>query len=320
VKVDKGLQVVLGAGGGIGGAIVEELRRRELRVRAVTRSALAVPAGVENVVADLDSTDSTKEALAGAAVVYHAAAPPYHQWPERFPPLNASVVAAASAVGARLVFADNLYMYGPDVGVMTEATPTRATDRKGRLRATLAEQLMVAQAAAELEVVIGRAPDYFGPGGVNSSLGTTLFGAAVKGVTVRWLGSLDEAHSVVYLPDLARALVTLGLAPEAAGRVWHLPTNGEPTGRQFVAAISEALGQPVKASATPRWLLRAIGVVRPEVREIADVSYQWTAPFVSSDAAFQDAFGPFEPTPLPEAVAATVAWFQERAATREVAP
>ena len=67
--MDEGMHVVLGAGGGIGGALVEELRRRELRVRAVTRSALTMPAGVENVVADLDSTDSTKEALAGAAVV-----------------------------------------------------------------------------------------------------------------------------------------------------------------------------------------------------------------------------------------------------------
>ena len=315
--MDNGLQVVLGAGGGIGGALVDELLRRELPVRAVTRTAKDVPAGVEHVTADLYSADATREALAGAAVVYHAAAPPYHQWPERFPPLNASVVAATSSVGARLVFADNLYMYGPDAGVMTEQTPTHASDRKGRLRATLAEQLLVAHAAGELDVVIGRAPDYFGPGGVNSSLGTTLFGAAVKGATVRWLGSIDVAHSVIYLPDLAGSLVTLGLAEEASGRVWHLPPNGSPTGREFVELVAEALGSPIKASATPPWLLRLVGLVRPEVREIADISYQWTAPFVSSDAAFRDTFGPFAPTPLPDAVATTLAWFGERAATRE---
>ena len=317
--MDQGVQVVLGAGGGIGGALVDELVRRELPVRAVTRATAGVPAGAENVVADLDSTDSTREALAGAAVVYHAAAPPYHRWPERFPPLNASVVTACSAVGARLVFADNLYMYGPDAGVMTEQTPPRATDKKGRLRAGLAEQLLVAHAAGELDVVIGRATDYFGPGGVNSSLGTTLFGAAVKGVTVRWLGSIDVAHSVVYLPDLARALVTLGLAEEASGRIWHLPPTDSPTGREFVGLVAEAIGSPIKASATPPWLLRLVGLFRPEVREIGDISYQWTAPFVTSDAAFQDAFGPFEPTPLPDAVAATVAWFKERAAAHEAA-
>jgi nucleoside-diphosphate-sugar epimerase len=315
VEMENGLQVVLGAGGGIGGAIVDELVRRKLPVRAVTRRSLAVPDGVENVVAELDSTESARAAVDGAAVVYHAAAPAYHQWLEGFPPLNASVVAATSAVGARLVFADNLYMYGPGAGVMREDTPARATDRKGRLRATMAEKLMVAHAAGELDVVIGRATDYFGPGGVNSSLGRTLFGAAVKGATVRWLGSLDVAHSVVYLPDLAAALVTLGLSPEASGRVWHLPPNGSPTGREFIAQISAAIGSPLKASGTPRWLLRVIGLFRPEVREIADISYQWTAPFVTSDAAFQEAFGPFVPTPLPEAVAQTVAWYQQRDGT-----
>jgi len=34
--------------------------------------------------------------------------------------------------GARLVFADNLYMYGPGSSPMLETTPQRAADRKGR--------------------------------------------------------------------------------------------------------------------------------------------------------------------------------------------
>ena len=312
----EGLAVVLGAGGGIGRALVDELLRRGLPVRAVTHSQRRLPDGVEHVVADLADRPAAREALGGAAVVYHAAAPPYARWPEEFPALNASIVEAASAADARLVLADNLYMYGPDAGVMTEGTPIDATDRKGRLRASMTEKLMVAHAAGELDVVIGRAPDYFGPGGVNSALGTTLFGAVAKGATVRWLGSMDVAHSVIYLPDLARALVTLGRAPEASGRVWHLPPNGSPTGREFIALVGDAAGRPVKASATPRWLLRALGVVRPEVREIADIAYQWTAPFVSNDAAFQSSFGPFVPTPLPDAVARTLDWFEQRAAAR----
>jgi nucleoside-diphosphate-sugar epimerase len=314
--MNAGLQVVLGAGGGIGGALVDEMLRRELPVRAVTRDTAEVPAGAEKVVADLTAPEAVREAVTGAEVVYHAAAPPYHRWPEAFPPLNASIVAACSGTGARLVFADNLYMYGPAAGVMTEETPTNATDRKGRLRASLAEKLMLAHAAGELDGVIGRASDYFGPRGVNSSLGTTLFGAAAKGLTVRWLGSLDVAHSVVYLPDLARGLATIGLAQQASGRIWHLPPTGSPTGREFVALLSQAVGSPIKASATPRWLLRTIGLFRPQVREVADVSYQWTAPFVTSDAAFQAAFGPFEPTPLPQAVAETMAWFEQRAAAQ----
>ena len=305
-----GLAVVLGAGGGIGGALVDELLRRDLPVRAVTSGRRPMPDGVEHVTADLNDHLAAREAVGGAAVVYHAAAPPYARWPEEFPALNASIVEASSAAGARLVLADNLYMYGPDSGVMTEDTPTDATDRKGRLRASMTEKLMLAHAAGELDVVIGRAPDYFGPGGVNSALGTTLFGAVAKRVTVRWLGSIDVAHSVIYLPDLARALVTLGQAPEAGGRVWHLPPNGSPTGREFIALVGDAVGRPVKASATPRWLLRLIGVFRPQVREVAEISYQWEAPFVSSAAAFEEAFGPVTTTPLDEAIRKTLDWFE----------
>jgi nucleoside-diphosphate-sugar epimerase len=308
------VHVVLGAQGGTGRAIVEELLRRELPVRTVSRRPDdAAPPGVENVVADLSDPEATQVAIAGAAVVYHAANPPYHRWVEKFPDLNRSIVAATSSTSARLVYADNLYMYGPDAGIMTEDTPLHATDKKGRLRASLAEKLMLAHAAGELEVAIGRAPDYFGPGGTNSALGEPLFGAAIAGKTIRWVGDPDVPHSVAYLPDMARALVQLGLEPKAVGRIWHLPTNGAPTGRELVAAISAAAGHSLTVSATPRWLLQAIGTFRPQVREVASIYYQWDAPFVSSDDAFQAAFGPFTVMPLDEAVAQTLAWFEARA-------
>lgn len=116
-------------------------------------------------------------------------------------------------------------------------------------------------------------------------------------------------HSVIFLPDLAPGLVTPGLADEAPGRVWHLPTNGAPTGREFVAVMSDALGKPLKVSGTPGWMLRLIGIFKPPVREIADIIYQWDVPFVSGDAAFQATFGPQQPNPLREAVARTCEWF-----------
>ncbi|MEX1343909.1 MAG: NAD-dependent epimerase/dehydratase family protein [Candidatus Limnocylindrales bacterium] len=313
MPADQGTHVVLGAGGGTGTAIVDELLRRGLPVRAVTRRPESVGEGVEHVVADLNDPAAARDALSGAAVVYHAASPPYHTWTTTFPALNDSVVAATSAAGARLVFADNLYMYGPGSGVMTEDTPIRATDKKGVLRASMAEKLLLAHTAGELEVVIGRSPDYFGPGGTNSALGENTFGAALAGKTVRWVGSPDVPHSVAYLPDMARAFVTLGLSPEAAGKVWHLPTCGAPTGREFVAAIAAASGRDVAISGTPRWLLQLVGLVNRAAREMTVIYYQWSEPFVSSDAAYQEAFGPDPATPLAEAVAATAAWFEARA-------
>ena len=310
---DHKTHVVLGAGGGTGGAIVNELVSRGLPVRTITRRAAQARDGVENVPADLADPDAARDVMRGAAVVYHAASPPYQTWAEAFPPLNAAIVAAMSGAEARLVVADNLYMYGPGSGVMTEDTPVRATDKKGTLRASMAEKLFLAHAAGELELVIGRSPDYFGPGGTNTALGGPTFGPALAGKTVRWVGNPDVPHSVAYLPDMARAFVTIGLAEEAAGQVWHLPTSGSPTGREFVAAISDATGDEASISGTPRWMLRLVGLTNPPVREMVGIYYQWNEPFVSSDAAYQAAFGPDPATPLAEAVAATTAWFQEHA-------
>ena len=313
------LHVVLGAGGGTGSAVVRELVTRQIPVRAVTRrphvdlGAGVEELGVEAMTADLADAAQARDAVAGATVVYHAANVPYPRWLDEFPALNRNVIAAAAAAGARIVFADNLYMYGPDAGLMTEDTPHHASDKKGQLRSRLARELLAADEAGEVSVAIGRSTDYFGPGGLGSALGERLFDAAVRGKRVPWLGDADVPHSVAFLPDVARGLVTLGLAEAAGGQVWHLPSCSAPTGREFVASIAEAVGRPLKVTVNRRWMLRALGLFSPLVRELAEVLYQWEAPFVSSDARFQAAFGPQPPTPLGEAVAATAEWYTARA-------
>jgi nucleoside-diphosphate-sugar epimerase len=306
------LHVVLGATGGTGSALVQELVRRDLPVRAVTRSGArtGLPAAATVVSADLLDVASTRRAIAGASVVYHAANPPYQRWLAEFPAMNAAITDASAEAGAKLVFADNLYAYGPTDGPRREITPQRATDRKGQLRIRLAADLLDAHAAGRLRVTIGRSSDYFGPGGRNSSIGERLFQAAIAGKPVRWLGSTEVPHSVSYLPDVARALVTLGLDAAADGRAWHLPVVGSPTGREFVAAVAEAVGHPVKVTPTSRTMVRIAGIMSPLIRELVPIMYQWERPFVSDTTAYEATFGPTPATSLEDAVAATVAWFR----------
>jgi nucleoside-diphosphate-sugar epimerase len=306
--------VVIGATGGAGGALVRELAGRGYRVRAVSRKpAAGLPAGVEPLAADAADPAQTRKACAGAAVVYHCAQPPYQRWAAEFPALTASVADAAAAAGARLVFADNLYAYGPVDGSITEDLPARAATRKGRVRALMAERLLAAHRSGTLQVAIGRSSDYYGPGGANSVVGEILFGAAVAGRRARWLGRVDVPHSLSYLPDVARALAVLGVRPEAPGGVWHLPAAQPLTGRQVVGLIATALGRPVKVTATSGLALRVAGVFDSRARESTEILYQWERPFLLDASRFQRAFGPFEPTPHRQAVAATVAWFRERA-------
>lgn len=306
------LHVVLGATGGTGSALVEELVRRGHRVRAVSRSGRA-PEDVEGFAADVSSSAGTKAASSGAAVVYHAAQPEYTKWNEEFPAMTEAIVEGAASAGAKLVFADNLYMYGPkSKQPLTEVTPQKAEGKKGRVRILMAEKLLEAHRAGKVRVAIGRASDYYGPGGTGTIAGEMVFGAALAGKTVRWPGSLDTPHQFNYLPDLARALVTLGERDEAEGEVWHLPAAEPIMGRRFIDLVSSKTGKPARASATPRAMMRAIGLFSPFIREVVETMYQFEKPFYADASKYERTFGPFEPTPHDEAIEHTTTWFRKR--------
>jgi nucleoside-diphosphate-sugar epimerase len=307
------LHVVLGAAGGTGSAVVDELVVRGLLVRAVTRTgATNVPEGVEQVAADVATPEGARRACAGAAVVYHCAQPAYTKWVELFPPLTRAVLDGTAHAGAKLVFADNLYVYGPPEGPMTEETPQRAQGKKGRTRIAMAAAILRAHAEGRLRCTIGRSSDYYGPGGTTSTVGDNLMKPVLRGKRARWLGSLDQPHTLNYLEDMARALVTLGEREEADGQVWHLPAAEPLTGRQFLTLAYEAAGLAPKMGVASRPMIRLVGVFNPLVRELNETLYQFERPFVSDTSKFQGAFGAFEPTPHPEAVRRTVEWFRHR--------
>ncbi len=305
------LHVVLGASGGAGNAIARSLHDAGLPVRAVNRSGKAdLPEGIETMAADITTADGITRAVAGASVVYMAAQPQYHRWPEEFPPMLERVIDGVAAAGAKLVMVDNLYGYGPGAGTMTEDTPERATDRKGAVRREMTETLLAAHRSGKLRVAIGRASDYFGPRADNSGITALAIEPVAGGKTLRWTGTLDVPHAVAYLPDIARAYVTLGTSDKADGEIWLLP-HGEPvTGRRFLEAVNATLPQPLKTGVISKTMLRIASPFHKISKESLGVLYQWTGPFVVDDAKFQRVFGPFEVTPLDDAVRTTVDWYR----------
>jgi nucleoside-diphosphate-sugar epimerase len=303
----------LGAAGGTGSAVIGELCDRGLPVRAVTRSGAAdVPEGVEQVAADVATPEGARRACAGAAVVYHCVQPAYTKWAELFPPLTRTVLDGAADAGAKLVFADNLYVYGPSEGPMTEETPQRAQGKKGRVRVEMAATILRAHGEGRLRCTIGRSSDYYGPRGTTTTAGDNLMTPVLRGKRARWLGSLDQPHTLNYLEDMARGLVTLGERDEADGQVWHLPAAEPLTGRQFLTLVYEAAGLTPKVGVASRPMIKLVGMFNPLVRELNETLYQFERPFVSDASKFQGAFGPFEPTPHWDAVRRTVEWFRHR--------
>jgi nucleoside-diphosphate-sugar epimerase len=305
------LHVVLGASGGTGSAVVRELAARGWKVRAVTRSGAAnVPEGVEQVAADVGTIDGARRACEGASVAYYCAQPDYSKWPQLFPPITHAILDGAAAAGSKLVFADNLYAYGPADGPMTEQTPQLAQGPKGRIRIEMADAVLGAQADGRVRCTIGRSSDYYGPGGTATTLGDNIMKPALRSKRARWIGSLDQPHTCSYLEDMARALATLAERDEADGQVWHLPAADPLTGRQFLTLIFEAAGHRPKIGVASRPMIRLAGLFNPLLRELNETLYQFEQPFISDASKFERAFGPFQPTPHAEAVQHTVEWFR----------
>ncbi len=230
--------------------------------------------------------------------------------------MTESVIAAASAAGAKLVMVDNLYMYGPTAGPSAEGTPRNASGRKGRTRAAMETQLLDAHQTGRIRVAIGRLSDYYGPHGLNSSVAALVLGPAVRGKAMRWPGAVDQLHTLHYLGDAARGLVTLGDNAVADGSVWHLPAAEPITGRAFMALINAELPEPVKAKSLGSLAMRVGGLFSKDAKESVEVMYQWTAPFVSDSSEFARTFGVIPTTPHDKAVKATLAWMQTHGAAK----
>ena len=145
------LHVVFGTGPGRCSALAVHLTRLGIAVRAVSRHRPPALAGVDWRAADAADPEAAADAAKGASVIYQCLNAPYNQWPERFPPLQRGVLAAAERTGALLVSLENLYGYGPTGGrPMTEDLPLAATGVKGQARAAMTAELLAAAAAGQV--------------------------------------------------------------------------------------------------------------------------------------------------------------------------
>jgi nucleoside-diphosphate-sugar epimerase len=305
--------VIFGTGA-IGLAVLDALRRRGETARMINRSGSArVPDDVEVVGGDARDPAFTSAIAQGADVVYQTLNPPYPEWTAQFPLLQAGVLAAAEAAGARLVSMENVYMYGRPAGrPLTEDRAYDAHTTKGRLRGGMARELLATHEAGRVEVAIGRASDYFGPrGGAQSNLGDRLFPAALAGKTAAVLGNPDQPHTYTYIPDIGEGLAVLGEHPDAPGQVWHLPNDPDTrTTRQLVDIVYRHAGRPAgKLRAMPPVLLRALGVVNPVLRELVEMQYQFDEAFVVDSSKIANKLG-VQATPVEQALADTLSEYR----------
>jgi len=63
----------------------------------------------------------------------------------------------------------------------------------------------------------------------------------------------------------------------------------------------------VRVRAARKWLLRALGLLNPLMREMVEMHYLLTEPVIMDDSALQQLIGPIVKTPYPEGIRQTLA-------------
>jgi nucleoside-diphosphate-sugar epimerase len=278
------------------------------RVCMLNRSGQAsdLPAGVDVLKGDAYDAAKNIELTRGASSIYLCAQPAYHQWAGNFPRMQAAILQAAVANGAKLIAAENLYMYGDTHGqAIREDLPYRAHTRKGRIRQEMTEALFAAHAAGQLRAASVRGSDFFGPD--DPIYAENIFGPALTGKAINALGNLDQPHTFTYTADFGRALAIAGTHDQALGQRWHVPSEPAITQRALIQIIAEEVGRPTKTMLGTPLMVRALGLFNPGLREMAEMLYQFTQPFVMDSSKFTSTFG-MTATPVRQQVRETVAW------------
>ncbi|MFY0405636.1 NAD-dependent epimerase/dehydratase family protein [Solicola sp. PLA-1-18] len=293
--------VVVGAGP-VGREVATQLAASGREVVVLTRSGRDTGiAGVSHEAVDASDPVALRERVEGAVALYNAANPvDYTTWEQLWPPLAASLHQVAEQTGAVLAITGNLYPYGPVDRPMVEGMPDAATDHKAVLRSRMWADALAAHRAGRMHAFEVRGSDYVGTGvGTNGHVSRVL-PAALQGKDVRVLGDPDQPHSFTDVRDVARTLVAVVDRPEAWGRVWHVPTNPPRTQTEAVNDVLAAVGKPaVRVRAIPRPITWAAGKVVPMMRELEELRYQWTRPYVLDSSAAQAELG-LAPTPWDE--------------------
>ena len=306
------MYTILGAGGSVSNELVKLLTGRNVPFRMVSRKAAPAQGAGKSRAADLTKHEQTVEAVAGSDVVFLLAGLKYDHkvWAAQWPRIIDNVVDACRQARARLIFFDNVYMYGKVRGAMTEETPFNPTSRKGEVRAQIANTLVRAWKAGELSAMIARAADFYGPGAKNGIPNALVFDPLSKGDKAMCLVSDSLPHSYTYVPDAAQALLQLVETPSAWNQTWHLPTAPDPiTGRQFIVAAAEAMGVAPKYRVLSRGMVKLAGIFNPTIREVHEMLYQNDSPYIFDSSKYGHAFG-FSGTPYAEGIRATAASYK----------
>jgi nucleoside-diphosphate-sugar epimerase len=304
------MHTILGINGSTGVEIAKNLIEKGIKVRGVSRRAFL--GDWEHVQADVLDKVTLSKAVEGSTVVYCCIGLVYDIkiWRRDWPIVIENIIESCLAINAKLVFVDNVYMYGLVEGTMTEETPMNPTSEKGKVRKIVSEKLLDAFKNRGLKGCIARSADFYGPDCPNSMFTETILKNVLAGKTMQWLGRLDKKHAFTYIPDIGRACVNLGTTDAANGQVWHLPTSAAMKGSDFTNKIAAIVGVKPKTMVLRGIMLSILALFIPVLKEFKEMMYQFDEDYLFSSDKYETFFKE-KPTSYEKGLETTLSWYKE---------
>lgn len=299
--------------GAVGRAVAERLLARGDEITIVQRQRLpTLPANSRFFRANLEDAKQAEGASAHVDTVVSAVGIPYISkiYTRIWPIVMRNMLAGCAKSGARFVFADNLYMYGPQARPLTEDMPLTDYGRKPRVRAEITRLWQQAHQSGRVRAVAVRASDFYGPDVGTSVLSTLGVARLLAGRPALAPYPPNHSHDFTYVPDFARAVVTLIDAPDDAyGQAWHVPNAPTRSLRELLTRAAELIGVRARIIVLPPALMPILGLVQTEVRELKEMRFQWDRPYLVDTTKFSRRFWS-DPTPFEEGLQATIAFYR----------
>jgi len=283
--------VVTGAFGFIGRTLCPALRARGHEVIALERAATG----------DIAAFTAWPGQLARGDAVIHLAALAHARSvdDERLRAVNVeaplALGRAAAAAGAKMLFMSSAKVLGEETAAAAfdESSPPAPQDAYARAKAAAEEAL---RAVCGLALTVLRPPLVYGPG-VKAN-----FLALLRAVARGWplpLASIANRRSLVYVGNLADAVLRCVESPQAAGKTYLVGDGAALSTPALCRALGAALGKPA-------WLFPC----PPSLLEIAPAAAKLTRSLVVDDRAIRRELGWTPPHSLDTGLRLTAEWFR----------
>jgi len=305
---------ILGAGGSIGIPLAQTLLTNHKQVKLVSRKGFAME-GAHSICADLLQYEQVQESVKGSEIVYLCAGLPYDLkiWQDQWPKVMRNTIDACKKHSAKLVFLDNVYMYGLVHGKMTENTPYNPCSKKGEVRARITLMLQEEIQNKNIDAIIARAADFYGPYTKQNSLPDIfVISKFLKGQKANWGISENKLHTFSYTIDTAKGMYMLAQNSECYGQVWHLPVCPQPiTGKEIIELIAKEMAVKPDYMVIKKWMMQMAGLGSKTIREVIEMLYQNEHDYLFDSSKFNSHFS-FSPISYERGVKETVQYFKTK--------